>query len=279
MAYRSANAAVQAELDRLSELATPDVLAEMKGAGVEIDEMMFRKIGNKHHSITAIAKRWNAPHTTSQSLLFAATTVLWDRLCSDLFLWEAFAGEMSRGIELIQQGQRREAVSSWLSAWERLQAHAVDTGIRDISVLDVQVPQNMLKEDLFSWVQDVEMELTNQVDEDADVADTLLHYTESFMETFPKSATPILLNMKSAKAIALFVLGRADEADAIYESITKEYAEDAWTFIDWGDEYSPQYRRNPSLVNPEKAKSIYERGLETATQDEDILRERLALLS
>ncbi|GMA65246.1 hypothetical protein GCM10025859_56860 [Alicyclobacillus fastidiosus] len=263
----------------MTTLSTQEIFAELHRVGVDIDQEVFRKVAGKHHSINAVARRWEANRGTSPALLTAATVALWDRLCTDLFCWEDFASLMRKGIEDIQSGNRMQALDKWLNAWRSLRNFAVEQSVRDISVFDAQVMENVLPMDLFSWVQDVEMELTNQVDEFPQLAQALLDYTTSFRDTFPSSATPILLNMQSAQSVALFVLGDAAAADAICEELCNAYPDDAWTFIDWGDEYSPRYHRNPALVDVEKARRIYERGLATATEDVETLHERIASLT
>ncbi|WP_206922096.1 hypothetical protein [Alicyclobacillus suci] len=273
-AGRSSN--LRIELQRLEGLSTEDVLTELQRQGVEINEDLFHKVCQKHHSINAVAQRWQAVKGTSPAFLTAATVVLWDRLCTDLFCWEDFASLVQKGIDDIRSNNRMQAIDKWLNAWRGLRAFAEEMKVRDISVFDMQVPENVLPEDLFSWVQDVEIALTDQVDEFPQLATALLDYTRSFQQTFPSSATPILLNMKSAESIALFVLGETREADAIREQLCAEYPDDAWTFIDWGDEYNPKYQRNPRLADVEKARQIYARGLAVATEDTETLRERIA---
>lgn len=275
MAFRSPNVAVQGEIERIEALSTDDIFVQLGTCGVELDEAIFHRLCVKDHSIMSVAKRWSVDLPASEPFLVAATAILWDRLCDDMFLWEQFAGLMSKGIEQIRQNLRRDAIDTWFEAWSVLLPFAKQQGIQDVSILDATAPPNTLPEECFAWVQDFEMELTNQVDDDPGIAAALLEYTSAFRETFPKSATPILLNMRSAEGIALFVLGDADAADTVYEELCERYPGDAWTYIDWGDQYSPAYHRHALLVDAGKAVSIYRRGLATATEDQGILKERI----
>ncbi|MFB5188841.1 hypothetical protein [Alicyclobacillus fastidiosus] len=279
MADSRQNSTLSSEIERMTKLSNEEIFSELHRVGVDINEDVFRKVAGKHHSINSVARCWEANRGTSPALLTAATVALWDRLCTELFCWEDLASLMRKGIEDVRSGNHMQAIDKWLNAWRSLRKFAVEQSVRDISVFDVQVMENVLPMDLFSWVQDVEMELTNQVDEFPQLAQALLDYTTSFRDTFPSSATPILLNMRSAQSVALFVLGDTEAADVICEELCNAYPDDAWTFIDWGDEYSPRYHRNPALVDVQKARQIYERGLATATEDVETLRERIAALA
>lgn len=275
MAFRSPNHTVQVEIERMETLSTDDIFHELTSLHVDLDARTFQHLCHEFHSITEIAKQWASIDKVAEPVSFAAAAVLWDRLSEGIFLWEQFAGMMSKGIEQIRQNLRRDALDSWLDAWALLQPYARERGIQDISILDAQAPASVLPEECFAWVQDLEMELTNQVDEDPGIASALLAYTTMYRNTFPKSATPILLNMRSAEGIALFVLGRAAEADVVYEELCDSYPEDAWTYIDWADQYSPAYHRHATLVDANRAIDIYRRGLRIVTEDRDILEERI----
>ena len=78
------------------------------------------------------------------------------------------------------------------------------------------------------------------------------------------------MNMGTTAAEALFLLGRHDEGEALFEQLTKEKynpEDKIWVYIRWGDCYTKWMKTG--IVDSSKARMLYEKVLDFAKNDID----------
>jgi len=88
----------------------------------------------------------------------------------------------------------------------------------------------------------------------------------------------IVFNMKRAAAESYFSLGRIEEGEKAFEALTKEFPDEAWGYVGWGDMYAAFGLNNGAHLDYEKARALYERALKVPNPDPDIpivVQERL----
>ena len=86
------------------------------------------------------------------------------------------------------------------------------------------------------------------------------------------------MNMGTTAAEALFLLGRHDEGEALFEQLTKEKynpEDKIWVYIRWGDCYTKWMKTG--IAYSSKARMLYEKALEIANNegDRETINERI----
>lgn len=155
-----------------------------------------------------------------------------------------------------------------MKVWERVLEETGDPDSAIHSVEDLEVSLGgPLGCSLYNWCQDFEMELGNAAIESAEFARMRIDYARSFAERFPKSEDSVLVNMGRAEGESLFLLGLAEEGAAVFETLAERFPSDAWVYVGWGDQYSPEFtwgmkkERQQQLQDAHRARELYQRGL------------------
>jgi len=165
------------------------------------------------------------------------------------------------GYDLIDANDEVSACAIWLKAWDILKTK-ITPNIKSIDAAEALFEG----EDLFNWVQDLEMGLANVAIDNPLFHNKRMIYCREFIQIFPKSVD-IVKHMKLATADSLFQLGKKAEAEQEYKRIVSEYPKYPWGYIHWGDFYAGDDNR--------KAEELYRRALGMDKNEDKVIQERI----
>lgn len=167
---------------------------------------------------------------------------------------------IAEGYRLLDADEEARAAIVWLDAWGQLSDVVVTSAIRSASSLDQVVASRGLSA-IDNWIQDLEDLLGNLSMTDDAWAERRLQYVHDVYTRLPESHPEMIFNLQRDEAEALFLVGRSDDGDRAFEAIIAANPDNEWSYIGWGDMYSPVFFRDKLPADVEKARAIYERGL------------------
>ena len=181
---------------------------------------------------------------------------------------------MQKGYEYLAAGNEQKACELWAGVWGYLKEFYTSVA-KDVDDID-KIFQG--QQSVFNWCQDFELELGNAGLRDNKFHHLRIQFCTEFCELFPETDKLTLHNMMRAGAESYFGIGDRENGDKTFEKLTQTYPENAWGYIGWGGVYDGFIRYDDIPVDLEKAKRIYQMGLERATIDKEEIKSRLKVL-
>lgn len=264
-------------LKEINSLSTDTIISKLKSFGVPFDQDQFLEDVEKFYSGEELANNWRKQYPISargldMDFLWMAAIILWKRFAPDLPSSEMLDDMMQHGYQLLGSGGSHpktvEACNIWLEVWEHLKKRFTS----DMKSIDDAERVFAGMQSLFNWCQDLEMELHNAGLDEPAFIQKRIDYCHEFCELFPESDELILHNMKRAEAEAHFALGRAAEGDRLFAALIEQYPHNPWGYIGWGDMYADE------LHDMDRARQLYQMGLNPMVKDQEDIRDRLQTL-
>jgi hypothetical protein len=141
---------------------------------------------------------------------------------------------MQDGYRLLDSQLRSETCDHWLSAWELVKS-LTTPDMQDVEAFDAAyrgLPENVL-----NWCQDLEQELGNAGFDNPVYHEQRIRYAHEFLDRFGNTDDVLYLNFRRAEGEALWMLGRHNEAEAVYAALVERLPDDSWSYIGWADQY------------------------------------------
>lgn len=266
----------------IESFTTEQIIHKLRNLGILFEEKQFLADIKQFYSGEDLAHHWEETYSITArgfdlDFIWMASIVLWNRLAPDVINSEKLDDMMQHGYDLLREsrnteyGQRRvEACRIWLEVWEHLKARFSEE-MKSINDAE-RVFRGM--QSLFNWCQDLEMELHNAGLEDPFFFEKRITYCREFCALFPMSDELIIHNMRRSEGESYFYLGKIEQGDQVFEKLIRDYPDNAWGYIGWGDMYhwSPD---DKSRINYEKAEQIYRKALEREIDDRQDVIDRL----
>jgi tetratricopeptide (TPR) repeat protein len=125
-----------------------------------------------------------------------------------------------------------------------------------------------------NFCQDLEGELYNAGFEDPVYFKKSVEYCKEFCSYFPNEKELIIHNMKRSIAESYLHLGKIDEAKREFDSLVRDYPNNSWSCIAYGDMY---FFGNDIIKDLSKAKEFYGKALMVVKNKNDrmAIEERL----
>ena len=255
--------------------STEQIIQKLRAFGIPFEKETFLEDVKGFYSASELAEHWTRIHPVTaqgfdEDFIWMAGIILWERLASEVVNSEMLDDKMQRGYELLDAREVTEACTLWLEVWDHLKTRfSVDMkGINDAeSVFDGL-------QSLYNWCQDFEIELGNAGLDDKSFLERRIQYCNEFCSLFPETEELILVNMKRAVAESYFALGMIQQGEMAFEALVKEFPENPWGYISWGDAYSLDFWDHDHR-DPEKAKRIYRTALERNIGEKKTLISRI----
>ncbi|RCV66032.1 hypothetical protein C5S53_00750 [Methanophagales archaeon] len=178
---------------------------------------------------------------------------------------------MQRGYDLKDKGRLKECCNLWLELWEHLKKRFT-SDISAIEDVDLGVFTGI---QLYNWSQNLDMVLWNAGLEDTSFFRKRLEFCREFYRMFPDTNSSVIENMMRGEANSYFFLSDSENGDEAFKKLIEEFPESAWGYIDWGDMYCSAMQDDKVPADYDKAERIYRVGLDNATFDRDVIKERL----
>lgn len=265
--------------EEVDELCTEQIIAQLKDLGVPFERDQFLKDIEEYYSAEDISEDWFSDYQLviggrMEDFPWLAATVLWNRLANPNNLsMEKMYQLIEDGYDCLGEGDPVSACDHWLKAWEGIK-YRVSPVFQTLDYLEERYRGSFY---VSEFCQNLEMELFNASLEDPTYLEIRIQYCQEFCRLFPSEDQNIMFNMRRAIADSYGSLKQFNEAEAAFEQLAKDFSDNLWTFIAWGDYYSEKQDRDI-----QKAKEKYEKALSIgkATNDADafVVEERLESL-
>jgi tetratricopeptide (TPR) repeat protein len=150
---------------------------------------------------------------------------------------------------------RSEAYEDWLHAWELLRDHT-PAHITTFDALETVLHLDGQHCSVTEMLYELDMALHNEGLEDARLTATRAEVARWVYTHFTEESALHLGNFRGYEAESLWELGHKEQAEALFQALTKTFPSFAWGYIWWGDCYwmsdwsyedAPDYDRAASL--------------------------------
>lgn len=258
------------------ELSSREITDRLADLGIHTEREQFRRLAERSDTAHDVAYSWLHDDWVSArgyeyDFVRLAAVVLWDRWAGEVERAERIVEIAMESSELRSEGDHVAAYERSYAAWQEFER--------------VTDPDAITLEDAFEgWDGPIDLvELCealahperNDAWGDPARAEMRLEFCRGVQERFPAMAEPMHLLLRLGEADALFVLGRFDEADEVFESLLESNPKDARIYANWGNLYARGCP--PAGIPPdvERADDRYFRGREADAEPGEMLIELL----
>lgn len=187
---------------------------------------------------------------------------------------------INRGFKLLPESTAKTGEDSnalvmaceiWLDAWEMIKNLYRDHS--SLGTIDLR-----MKFILHSWSSDLDIHLLNAALAEPSLVEKGITFFREFLEYFPESEPDIHKSYRKALALLQFRARAHEEGDATFAALVKDYPDSTWSYIGWGDVYSPAQLRTSYGDVPadrERAIKIYQTPIDRELEHAEHARERL----
>ncbi len=262
--------------EEVNQKSTEEIIDKLLGFRIPFEKEAFLKDVEKYYSAQELSENWFSTFNVTASgrdedFPWFATWVLWERMVpANKMSMEQMSILIDKGYYYMSEEDSRSACDVWLGVWEAIKYRAKPEH-KTLDYLD-----NKYRGAFFitNLVQDLEDELFQAGFEDAIYFEKCILYCKEFCSFFPKQDGTIIHNMRRAISECYLYLNRVDEAKNELDSLIRDYPDNPWSYIAYGDAY------NFGVGIPrdtEKARGYYEQGLLVGKDDFDkqAIEERL----
>ncbi|MCF8567067.1 SEC-C domain-containing protein [Alicyclobacillus tolerans] len=264
--------------EKILKMDNKMIFKKFRAFGLPLTEHLFRTQTDTVDSAQELVGWWfsyeqlNRLGKDRYFPLFAAR-VLWERLRPDKPCFEQFAEWMEQGYEWWPQNEIR-TFTPWWTLWESVKTWAKHHEIRNIEVLDEQLHEYVINS-FQNWLNDFDTLLHHLCLCDQMFARRRLELARDAEALFTEADALTRLNWGRAQGESLFRLDDPEGGDVIYRRLVEQFPDDAWVYIGWGDEYSPEFAAAPAYIDPTKALQIYSTGLKHGTNEDEEIQKRI----
>ncbi|CEG25456.1 tetratricopeptide repeat protein [Bacillus sp. B-jedd] len=177
-------------------------------------------------------------------------------------LKEQLLDMIERGEEYLNHNDSVSACDVWLQAWEVIKVRN-NPAYKNLKFLDRKFSDKFF---IKNFVQDLELELYHAGKKDNSYFEKRIDYCREFCEIFPEEDELIIHNMRRAIGDSYAILGQYEEAAAEFEKLVKDFPNNPWGYIGWGDIYFYEQKKDY-----QKARQLYDKALEIAKDKDEIL--------
>lgn len=285
--FESAYEAVRTELDpwnpdnkwhpaEVRELSSDEITDRLAERGIYTERDQFRRRAERSGSVDALADSWMDDDWVTaegyeRDFIWMAGLVLWDRWAADVDRTERVAELATEAVELEQEGELLASYERSYEAWEEFER------VTDPDAISLQAAVDAWDGpiDVVELCQVLAHPSYNDAWGDPDRAELRLEFCRGLLDRYPAMAVPVHRLLRLGEAESLFVLGRPDEADEVYESLVESDPTDAHIYAEWGNVY--RQGCPPAGIPPDEdgADDIYVRGREADAEPGEVLIELL----
>lgn len=259
--------------EEVNEMSTAEIIQRLESLGIKFDKDIFLRDVERFYSAEQISMYWFqkfkvAARGRDEDFSWLAAWVLWERLApSNIMSMEQMSDLIDKGFEYISNKDSKAACDIWLEVWEAIK-YRDKPEFRNLDFLNEQYKGSFF---ISNFIQDLEKELYNAGRKDKAYLEKRINYCREFISHFPDEDELIIHNMRRAIAESYARLGNYEQAESECEKLVRDYPDNPWGYIEWGDMYREEKK------DYIKAKYFYEKGLSIAKDKIDIisLNERL----
>jgi len=268
---------------KVAAMTTEAIEEHLAAFGVKHTRERFVKLASDRDSAWTISEAWRKDDSVKctekeEDFLGLAACELWKRLVPAPPSMEMIDDWMQEGYDLVEQGRKPEACSTWWRVWSALLPRFTPEMHTMRAVEDAFNGY----QSVFNWSQDFEMHLGNAARHDVLYAAMGRQYCTEWMAQFPDENDGMQVSFRRALASFLFRLGETTKMSAVLHRLPEEWPQNVWSYVALADAYSHFFSGEYDLpLDVGKAIGYLEQGLAVAARDpcdRDVIEERLAEL-
>lgn len=260
--------------EEVNALSTEEIINELEGMGIPFKQETFLNDIEKFYSAEELSENWFNRYTVTargreEGFPWVAAWILWERLAPATILSsEQMSDLIDSGFEYLVENDSIAACDTWLKVWDAIKER-INPAFKNLDYLDKQYEGGFF---IRNFCQDLEAELHNAGLDDSAYFEKRITYCHEFCDYFPGEDELIIHNMKRAIAKSYASLGQYKEAELEFEKVVREFPNNPWGYIGWGDMFFFGHKKDYN-----KAQELYEKSLELVKDKMDIeaINERL----
>lgn len=238
-----------------------EILAKLQSIGFQITRETLGEWCRKEISADNLSKRlikkWNLKlYGGEDDFSWMGLAVLWERWFPEFPSLEMLDDSMQNGYKLLENGNTIEAMKAWSYSWESIKWLMAQYNIPSIESFDEVF---LGTQSIYNWASDFEMEHRNVGIKEPDFLQQRIDFCTEYIERYKNPEEPNIKNMRRAIAETLFLMGKREEGDKLFEQYLSSDPTWGWGWIGWSDEFN--FIKGDPNRNPDKAVEILKRGL------------------
>ncbi len=269
-------------LRSLEELSTQDIEEGLASFDVHFDERSFIQQAQGRISCMDVAHDYylsqdHSAEGADVDLIWRSIEELWKRLMPERYTIELLADAITDGYTALEKDKTSKALSCWERAWEMMRTFRTSE-ITSLDSLEERI-RYITDPDLRRWILDF-MEQLGMGRKDRTVhLQARLALCSEMISMFPDAEPSDMALMLTLEAESMALLGKPEEADALFSKAVIKFPLESNLYFGWGDIYgNPFWTDLPHELDTEKAKRIYLQGRKAVPEDSDMFNERLEML-
>jgi tetratricopeptide (TPR) repeat protein len=262
--------------EKVNEMSTEEIIDKLQSIGISFEKETFLEDVEMFYSAQQLSENWFKTFKVTaddrdEDFPWLGAWVLWERLAhANRLSMEQMNDLIDKGFEYLDENGAKSACDIWLGVWEAVKFR-IKPELKNLDYLDKQYKGSFF---VSNFCQDLEQELYNAGFEDPDYYKKCIEYCKEFCGYFPDEDELIIHNMRRSIAESYLQLKRIDEAKNELDSLVRDYPDNPWSYIAYGDMY---WFEKDIIMDLNKAKELYERALLVVNNkyDKKVIEERL----
>ena len=262
--------------DEVNEMSTEEIINNLKSMGIAFEKERFLEDIEKFYSAEEISNSWFETFDVTatgrdEDFPFFAVWVLWERLApKDMLCTEQISNLIDNGYECLSENDSKSACDLWLRVWNAIKYRSKPE-IKTLESIDDSFGD---WHSISNLCVELEFELANAGFEDSAYYEKRIDYCKEFCEIFSEEGGPTVHNRRRAIAESYVSLRKFDEAKKALDELVKDYPNNPWSYIEYGDMYLFE---DDLIEDSSKAKELYNKALLVAKDETDkqIIADRL----
>lgn len=262
--------------EEVNKMSTEEIISKLHSMGIAFKRDTFLRDVEKFYSAQQLSENWFKTFKVTatgrdEDFPWLAAWILWERLVpKNILSMEQMNALIGKGFEYLAENDSKSACDVWLGVWEGIKLK-INPDFKNLDYLDKQYQGTFF---ISNFCQDLENELCNAGLEDPIYFEKSIKYCKEFCNYFPNEDDLIIHNMKRSIAESYLGLKKIDEAQKELDSLVRDYPNNLWSYIAYGDMY--WFGKN-EIKDANKAKKFYEKALSVAKDkyDKIAVEERL----
>jgi len=250
-------------------LSSEELIDKLIMMGFPFDEDKLLKDIENFPSASGLIEHWETYYDVSKEnrgkdFPIYAIRVLWERLIpKHKYPIESINDFIATGYKYQENRDSINVSDAWLDAWEAIK-YRLKKEHSSIDSFHLIYPGTFY--DFGFYFSEIEMELYNAGLKESIYFQKRLDFCKEICHQFTDETEDFLHNYRRAIANSLFCLKRIEEGVLEFEQLIKDFPNNPWTYIAYGDEYGMPF--NKEYKDKIRAKGLYEKAL-LVTKDKE----------
>jgi len=248
----------------VAELATDDILARLKGLGVDGSRDRFLALAAGETSAWEVSRRWRVElderpaSRFDEDFIGLAACELWKRYCPERPSKEMLDDWMQEGYQCMKAADAAHACELWWKVWEVVRERLTPEMTTTRAAASVFRGTQLL----FNWLQDFSMELGSAAWRDAAWVERGARFCREVLAQLRDEEELFLQVLRMELGGLLFVGGRDEEGEDVFQAMIRERPDSAAGYVHLADAFERRGRHKGSTADLERALATLQEALD-----------------